>query len=47
MTSIMENVARVRQRIAAACQRSGRGQDSVKLVAISKTFPPECIRAAY
>ena len=44
---IKENVAQVRQRIAAACQRSGREPDNVKLVAISKTFPPECIRAAY
>jgi hypothetical protein len=47
MISIMENVAQVRERIAAASRRSGRGPDEVKLVAISKTFPPECIRAAY
>jgi hypothetical protein len=44
---IKENVAQVRERIAAACRRSGRGPDDVKLVAISKTFPPERIRAAY
>jgi hypothetical protein len=44
---IKENVAQVRERIAAACRRTGRGPDDVKLVAISKTFPPECIRAAY
>jgi hypothetical protein len=44
---IKENVAQVQERIAAACQRSGRGPDNVKLVAISKTFPPESIRAAY
>jgi len=44
---IKENVAQVRERMAAACRRSGRGPDDVKLVAISKTFPPECIRAAY
>jgi hypothetical protein len=47
MTDIKENVSRVRERIAAACQRSGRGPDDVKLVAISKTFPPQSIRAAY
>jgi len=47
MIGIMENVARVQERIAAACQRSGRGPAEVKLVAISKTFPPESIRAAY
>jgi hypothetical protein len=45
--AIKENVAQVRERIAAAGRRSGRGPDDVKLVAISKTFPPESIRAAY
>ena len=44
---IKENVAQVQERIAAACRRSGRRPDNVKLVAISKTFPAECIRAAY
>ena len=44
---IKENVAHVRERIAAACRRSGRRPEDVKLVAISKTFPPESIRAAY
>ena len=33
--------------IAAACRRSGRGPDDVKLVAISKTHPPDSIRSAY
>jgi hypothetical protein len=47
MMGIKENVAQVRERIAAACCRRGRGPDDVKLVAISKTFPPECIRVAY
>jgi hypothetical protein len=47
MIDIEENVAQVRERIAAASRRSGRGPDDVKLVAISKTFPPELIRAAY
>jgi hypothetical protein len=45
--AIKENVAQVQERIAAACLRSGRGPDEVKLVAISKTFPPQSIRAAY
>jgi hypothetical protein len=44
---IRENVAQVRERIAAACRRSQRGPDGVKLLAISKTFPPESIREAY
>ena len=47
MVDIKENVAQVRERIAAACRRSGRGPEDVKLVAISKTFPRESIRAAY
>jgi hypothetical protein len=47
MISIKENVARVQERMAAACRRSGRGPDDVKLLAISKTFPPESIRVAY
>jgi pyridoxal phosphate enzyme (YggS family) len=45
--SIKENVAQVQEQIAAACRRSGRRQEDVKLVAISKTFPAESIRAAY
>jgi len=47
MNGIQENVERVRERMAAACRRCGRVPDSVKLLAISKTFPPERIRAAY
>ena len=42
-----ENIARVRERIAAACARSGRSVDGVKLVAVSKTVPPELVRQAY
>ena len=47
MMGIKENVAQVRERVAAACRRSRRGPDDVKLVAISKTFPADSIRAAY
>ena len=47
MAEIKENIARVRERIAAACSRSGRRPADVKLVAISKTVPPERIRQAY
>jgi len=45
--NIPENIARVEQRIAAACERSGRRREDVRLVAISKTHPLELIRAAY
>ena len=41
-----ENLNIIRQRIAAACTRSGRDVSSVTLMAVSKTHPPETIRAA-
>src|ERR1039458_5040014 len=44
---VHENIARVEERIAAACRRSGRRREDVKLVAISKTRPAEAIRAAF
>jgi pyridoxal phosphate enzyme (YggS family) len=40
------NLETIRQRIRAACERSGRNPDSVKLLAVSKTHPPETIKAA-
>ena len=36
----------VRQRIAGACQRSGRDPAAITLLAVSKNQPPERIRAA-
>ncbi len=45
--SIAENVARVRERIAAAARRAGRRQEDVLLMAVSKTFPPGAILEAY
>ncbi len=47
VANIRENIARVEERIAAACRRSGRRREDVRLVAISKTHPPELIRAAF
>jgi PLP dependent protein len=47
MLDINENVAGVRERIASACGRCGRLPEEVRLLAISKTFPAECVRAAY
>src|SRR5579859_4676446 len=44
---LQENIARVRERIAAACNRSGRRPEDVKLVAVSKTVVPDGIRQAY
>lgn len=45
--SIQENIARVRERIAAACARAGRREESVRLIAVSKTFAAQQIREAY
>lgn len=42
-----ENFRRVQDRIAAACKRSGRRQEEVTLVAVSKTVAPKRIRSAY
>jgi pyridoxal phosphate enzyme (YggS family) len=37
----------VRERIANAARRAGRDPSTIRLVAVSKTFPAEFIRAAY
>jgi hypothetical protein len=42
--SIAENIAQVRERIAAAARRAGRNSGEITLMAVSKTFPPERIR---
>ena len=41
-----ENLNLIQQRITAACVRAGRDEKSVTLLAVSKTHPPETIRAA-
>ena len=45
--SIAENIAYIRERIAAAALRTGRSPDEITLMAVSKTQPPEKIREAY
>lgn len=37
---------RVEQRIAAACQKADRPREAVRLLAVSKTKPPEAVREA-
>jgi pyridoxal phosphate enzyme, YggS family len=44
---VTDNLLQIRSRIAAACERSGRPQESVRLIAVSKTKPSEMIREAY
>jgi hypothetical protein len=45
--SIADNIATVRERIAAAARRAGRDPDAISLMAVCKTKPAEEIRAAY
>lgn len=47
IATIQDNIARVEDRIAAACRRSGRRREEIRLIAVSKTHPAESIRAAY
>ncbi len=45
--SIRENLAAVRERIAAAARRAARDPDEIALMAVSKTFGADAIREAY
>ncbi|MFZ0334458.1 MAG: YggS family pyridoxal phosphate-dependent enzyme [Candidatus Acidiferrales bacterium] len=47
VSSIASNLERVQERIARAAARSDRRPEEVVLVAVSKTFPAQAIRAAY
>jgi pyridoxal phosphate enzyme (YggS family) len=44
---IADRVAAVRERIARAAERAARPPESITLVAVSKTFPAEAVRAAF
>ncbi len=45
--SVGHNLTRVRERIAAAARAAGRSDEDVSLLAVSKTFGPDYVRAAY
>lgn len=45
--TIAERIKSVFDRMEAACRRAGREPGSVRLVAVSKTHPPETVREAY
>jgi PLP dependent protein len=47
MGMISDNWHQVKARIAQACAEFGRKETAVRLLAVSKTFPPEAIREAY
>src|ERR1700735_4633361 len=46
-SAVAENLDRIRERVARAAGRAGRRVEDVTIVAVSKTFPFEAIRAAY
>jgi len=46
MSSIADNLQRIRERIAGACARAGRDPASVTLVAVSKFHPAESVTEA-
>ncbi len=46
-THIPEQLDEVRERVAAAAKKCGRDPESVKLIAVSKTFPGEAVETAY
>ena len=45
--AIATNIARVRERVARAAERAGRRAEEITIVAVSKTFPAEAIRAGF
>lgn len=45
--SIAANAERLHERVARAAKRAGRSADEITIVAVSKTFPAEAVRAAY
>lgn len=47
MTDLTRNLEAVRERIAAAARNAGRDPHGVALLAVSKTFPADDVRAAY
>ena len=46
MTNLRESLTQVRERIERACSAAGRPSNSVRLLAVSKTFGPDQVRAA-
>ncbi len=45
--TIRENLARVRERIAGAALKAGRGANEITLIGVSKTHPSDAIREAF
>jgi pyridoxal phosphate enzyme (YggS family) len=47
LASISERLSQIRARVAAAAGTAGRDPSSIRLVAVSKTFPIQAVREAY
>ena len=47
MSTIADNIAKVRARIREAAQASGREISSIGLLAVSKTKPADAVREAF
>ncbi len=47
MSAIADNIAHIREQIAAACQRAGRNPAAVRLIAVSKVKPAADVEAAF
>lgn len=47
MEPIADILARVQERIEAACQRAGRQKEAVEVLAVTKTHGPEVVREAF
>lgn len=47
MTMIQQTLHTVHARLASACQRADRRPDAVRLLAVSKTFGPDAVQAAF
>ncbi len=45
--NLQENLSHLENRIAKACERSGRRREEVTLIAVTKTHPVEVIQQAY
>ncbi len=47
MSTLVERLEQIRERMASAAARAGRPAEAVELVAVSKTQPPEALREAF
>ena len=47
MSAVGENLNEIRTEIANAARKAGRAPESVRLLAVSKTFPAEDVKSAY